>query len=219
MFDAKRLLDELVGSGAAGGFAGGLAGGALANMLGGKKGRTLAGSALKGGGLAVVGGLAYKAWQNYQQGAAVPASAQPVDRGVEPPPADGAFMPTPNDAAGANALSLLLARAMIAAAKADGQIDTRESQTILNQINALELPADDKAFLFEEYGRPLDIDALVQEVDSPEHAAEVYAASVLMVEPPSAAEKIYLDTLARSLKLEPGLVRQVHETLEANRED
>jgi len=216
MFDAKRLLDQLVGSGAAGGFAGGLAGGALANMLAGKKGRKLAGSALKLGGMAVVGGLAYKAWQNYQQGASGQAPAQPADRDVQPPPADGSFLPEPGDAAGANALSLLLARAMIAAAKADGQIDTRESQVILNQINALELPADDKAFLFEEYGRPLDIEALARDVDSPEHAAEVYAASVLMVEPPSAPEKIYLDTLARTLGLEAGLVQQLHATVEAN---
>ena len=35
MFDAKRLLDQLVGSGVAGGLAGGLAGGALANVLSG----------------------------------------------------------------------------------------------------------------------------------------------------------------------------------------
>ena len=215
MFDAKRLLDQLVGSGAAGGFAGGLAGGALANMPGSKKGRKLAGSALKLGGLAAVGGLAYKAWQNYQQGAT--QTSPGMQSGVEPPPADGAFMPAPNDVAGANALSLLLARAMIAAAKADGQIDTQESQAILNQINALEIPADDKAFLFEEYGRPLDIDSLARDVDSPEHAAEVYAASVLMVEPPSPPEKIYLDTLARSLGLEDGLVQQLHAAVEANR--
>ena len=65
MIDAKRLLDQLVGSGVAGGLAGGLAGGALANVLSGKKGRKLAGSALKVGGLAMVGGLAYKAWQNW----------------------------------------------------------------------------------------------------------------------------------------------------------
>ena len=211
MIDAKRLLDQLVGSGAAGGFAGGLAGGALANLLAGKKGRKLAGSALKVGGLALVGGLAYKAWQNYQQGA-----SQYTIAGVEPPPADGAFMPRENDAAGANALSLLLARAMIAAAKADGQIDTRESQAILNQINSLDLPAEDKAFLFEEYGRPLDIAALAADVDSPEHAAEVYAASALMLESPSAPEKIYLHTLAQSLRLDQGLVQQIHATLEAN---
>ena len=216
MIDAKRLLDQLVGSGAAGGFAGGLAGGALANMLGGKKGRKLAGSALKLGGLALVGGLAYKAWQNYQQGAGQP-SIQPAGGSVDPPPADGTFLPRESDAAGAQALSMLLARAMISAAKADGQIDTQESQAILNRINGLALPAEDKAFLFEESGRPLDIEALARDVDSPEHAAEVYAASMLMVEPPSAPEKIYLDTLAHSLGLDGGLVQQIQAAVQASR--
>jgi len=214
MFDAKRLLDQLVGSGAAGGFAGGLAGGALANVLAGKKGRKVAGSAMKLGGLALVGGLAYKAWQTYQQGAEQP-SIRPMASGVEPPPADGAFMPRERDAAGTNSLSILLARAMISAAKADGQIDTQESQAILNQINGLDLPAEDKAFLFEEYGRPLDIAALTGAVHSMAHAAEVYAASVLMVDPPSSPEKIYLDTLANALGLEAGLVQQIHATVVA----
>ena len=217
MIDAKRLLDQLVGSGAAGGFAGGLAGGALASMLSGKKGRKLAGSALKLGGLALVGGVAYKAWQSYQSGAGQSSSDQRTASDLETPPADGVFLPRASDAAGTNALSMLLARAMISAAKADGQISTQESQTILNQINGLGLPADDKAFLFEEYSRPLDIAALAGDVDSPEHAAEVYAASVLMVEPPSAPEKVYLDTLAGALRLEAGLVQQIHATVESNR--
>ena len=217
MFDAKRLLDELVGSGAAGGFAGGLAGSALGGMLGGKKGRKLGGSALKLGGLALVGGLAYKAWQNYQQGAGQPVG-RPAGTQVEPPPADGSFLPREDDPRGVDELSLLLARAMISAAKADGQIDTRESQAILNQINGLDLPADDKAFLFDEYSRPLDLEGLARDVDSPEHAAEVYAASALMLQPPSPAERIYLDTLARSLELEDALVRELEATVEANRE-
>lgn len=214
MFDAKRLLDQLVGSGAAGGLAGGLAGGALASVLAGKKGRKVAGSALKLGGLALVGGLAYKAWQSYQHNAGqAPAAAG----GLQPPPAGSAFMPAPGDSAGANSLSVLLARAMISAAKADGQIDAGESQAILNQINGLDLPAEDKAFLFEEYGRPLDIAALARDVDSPEHAAEVYAASALMVDPPSPPEKIYLDALAGALGLQPGLVQEIHVTLEAQK--
>jgi uncharacterized membrane protein YebE (DUF533 family) len=213
MFDAKRLLDQLVGSGVAGGFAGGLAGGMLADLLGGKKAKKLTGSALKLGGMALVGGLAYKAWQSYQQGA-----VQDDNRPVEAPPQDGSFLPETQDTAGAEALSLLLARAMIAAAKADGQIDTQESQTILNQINSLDLPAEDKAFLFEEYGRPLDIQGLSAAVDSPEHAAEVYAASVLMLDQPSPPERIYLDTLAGALKLAGGLVEQIHATVAANRQ-
>lgn len=210
MFDAKRLLDQLVGSGVAGGVAGGLAGSVLAGALTGKKGHKLAGSALQLGGLALVGGLAYKAWQNYQQG-----QRPGVDRRLEAPPEGGAFLP--RDGGATQELGLLLARAMIAAAKADGQIDTRESQAILEQINGMNLPAADKAFLFEEYARPLDIAGLVTAVDSPEHGAEVYAASVLMVYPPSPPEQVYLDALARELALEPALVEEIQATVAANR--
>jgi uncharacterized membrane protein YebE (DUF533 family) len=212
MFDAKRLLDQFIGSGMAGGLAGGVAGGALANALSGKKGKKLAGSAVKLGGLALIGGLAYKAWQSHQQGAHSP---QTQASGVAPSPAGGAFLPQETDLAATDALSLLLARAMISAAKADGQIDTQESQAILNRINGLDLPAEDKAFLFEEYGRPLDIAALAEAVDSPEHAVEVYAASALMLGPPSAPERIYLDSLARALGLEPALVQHIHATVDA----
>ncbi len=213
MFDAKGLLNQLVGSGVAGGFAGGLAGSALANVLGGKKARKVAGSALKIGGLALVGGLAYKAWQNHQKGL---GQAGESELGASPP-VDAAFVPDGDDKAGTNALSLLLARAMIAAAKADGQIDAGESQRILNQINGLDLAAEDKAFLFEEYNRPLDLRALAGAVDSPEHAAEVYVASLLMVDPPSPPERIYLDALAQELGLESGLVGELHATVEASR--
>jgi len=67
--------------------------------------------------------------------------------------------------------------------------DTAESQKILNQINGLDLPAEDKGFLFEEYARPLDIARLARDVDTPEQAVEVYAASLLMVDPPSPPEQ------------------------------
>ena len=211
MFDAKRILDQLLNSGVAGGLAGGLAGGALANTLTSKKVKKVAGSALQMGGLALVGGLAYKAWQNYQQG-----SAAEVDPGTDTISVDSTFLPDSNDTAGTNALSLLLARAVISAAKADGKIDAEEGQVILQQINSLDLPAEDKAFLFEEYGRPLDIRGLAAAVDSPEHATEVYAASLLAVDPPSPPEKIYLNSLADALGLEPRLVREIHATVQTD---
>ena len=57
MVDTKKLLAQLVGSG----LAGGLAGGALAGLLtGSNKGRRVAGSAMKLGGLALVAGVAYR---------------------------------------------------------------------------------------------------------------------------------------------------------------
>jgi uncharacterized membrane protein YebE (DUF533 family) len=224
MIDPKRLLDELAGSGAAGGFAGGVTGGMLGSLLtgkSGKKARKFAGSAAKLGGAALVGGLAYKAWQSYQQGQqtapASPPAVPPIAPPIEPPPAGSAFLPAPEESEQNQSLSLLLSRAMIAAAKADGQIDVQESQTLLNRINGLDLPAEDKAFLYEEYGRPLDIQGLAAAVDSPEHAAEVYTASLLMVDPPSPPERIYLDNLARALQLEAGLVEQIHQAVAASR--
>lgn len=220
MFDAKKLLDQFVSSGAAGGFAGGLAGGAVANAFMGKKGRKLTQSAVKLGGLALVGGLAYKAWQNHKQSSAGPASgyaaAVPVGNPAAHVPQGTGFLPGPGDERGAQALSQLMVRAMISAAKADGQVDTRESQMILEQVNNLPLDDEAKAFLFAEYSRPLDIEGLVAAVDSPEHAAEVYAASALVVHPASPTEQFYLDSLARGLRLETGLVRELQAAVESS---
>lgn len=95
MFDAKRLLDQLVGGAAADGFAGGLAGGTLANVLSGKQARKVAGSAPQPCGMALVGGLAYKAWQNYRQ-----CSDSMAGTGATAPPAGSAFLPASEDTAG-----------------------------------------------------------------------------------------------------------------------
>ena len=63
----------------------------------------------------------------------------------------------------------------------------------------------------------MDLRALAAAVGSPEHAADVYVASLLMVDPPSPPERIYLDALAQELGLEAGLVGELHATVEANR--
>lgn len=212
MIDAKRILDQLVSSGVAGGLAGGLAGGALAQTLSAKKVKKVAGSALQLGGLALVGGLAYKAWQNYQKQAGGDTAGA-----TSTSPVENAFIPGTHDHAEANALSLLLARAIIAAAKADGRIDAGESQRILGQINALDIKPEEKAFLLAECNAPLDMQALVDAVDTPEHAAEVYAASVLTVDPPTPPEQFYLNALARELNLPPGLTNEIQTTVQDNR--
>lgn len=216
MTDVKRVLDQLLTGGAASGFAGGLAGGALASLLSGKKGRKLTGSAAKLGGLALVGSLAYKAWQQHQQNSTVPQQGTVSAQPLLPAPEDGAFLPRPGDEKGSNALSLLLVRATIAAAKADGKITTEESQNILQQINATDLSEQDKAFLLEEYTRPLDIGSLAQAVDTPEHAAEVYAASVLALTPVSASETLYLHTLASALQLQPALAKEIEQAVQSS---
>lgn len=235
MFDANKLLGNLLGGeegkaaakGAFGGsMAGGLAGTVLGNVLTGKGGKKMGKRAVQLGGLAVVGGVAYAAWKHYSNrdsaGRPQPANAEEA---LTPPPADSGYLPPSSYASGGvaaqpaaqlpapdpqqNDLSLLLLRAMISAAKADGQIDSDEQRRIFERLGDADLDAEARAFLFDELGKPLDLEALVQGVDRPEVAAEVYAASLLAIEVDSPAERGYLQMLSGRLGLEDGLARQI----------
>jgi uncharacterized membrane protein YebE (DUF533 family) len=187
------------------GLAGGAAAGGLAAiLLGTKGGRKLAGSALKVGGTAVVAGLAYKAWQNWQasKGAQSTVPVEPV-KDVTPKPEGTPFLPARKSER--DTMSLAVLAAMIAAAKADGHIDAAEQQKIFGKLDALALDAEAKAFVIDELRKPLDIDAVVAQATSPEIAAEIYAASLLAIDPDDPAEQGYLAMLASRLKLDAGL--------------
>ncbi len=102
-------------------------------------------------------------------------------------------------------MSLAILRAMIAAAKADGHIDAAEQRIIFDRLDALDLDTEAKAFVVDELRKPLDIDAVVASADTQERAVEIYAASVLAIDPDDPAEQAYLAMLASRLKLDPGL--------------
>lgn len=179
--------------------AAGLAAGML--LSGGRPGRLL-GNAVKAGALAAVGGLAYKAWQNHQQSQA----------GAAPAPAEDAFIPAPADTAGQEELGKTLVRAMIAAAKADGRIEADEKDAIFERLKTMSLSAEEKAWVFDELSSPLDINAVVARADTPAHAAEIYAASLVAISADTPAEQAYLEALATKLKLDPALVAEIHRT-------
>jgi uncharacterized membrane protein YebE (DUF533 family) len=179
--------------------AAGLAAGML--LSGGKPGKLL-GNAVKVGAIAAVGGLAYKAWQNHQQSQSAPAGTQP--------PREDAFIPAPTDTAAQEELGKTLVRAMIAAAKADGRIDAAEKEAIFEKLKTMPLSAEEKAWVFDELSTPLDINAVVARADTAEHAAEIYAASLVAISADTAAEQAYLEALAIKLKLDPALVAEIH---------
>lgn len=176
--------------------AAGLAAGLL--LSGGKPGKLL-GNAAKLGAMAAVGGLAYSAWQSYQQKQG--AAAQPAS--------EGSFIPAPETAAHEE-LGKTLVRAMIAAAKADGRIDAEEKDAIFEKLKSMPLSAEEKAWVFDELSSPLDINAVVARADTPEHAAEIYAASLVAISADTVAEQTYLEALASKLKLDPALVAEIH---------
>jgi len=234
MFDAKRLLDQFLGGGAgpaagrgqgldlsrlgdlardfgggAKGFGGGAALGGLAGvLLGSKQGRKLGGSALKLGGLAVIGALAYKAYRDWQAGDGAPAGGTPA---LEPPTGTP-FNPATES--GQQALGRRLLTAMIAAAKSDGHIDAAEQTAIFAELDKLNLEPDDKAFVLDQLRAPLDVDAVANGARNPEEASEIYVASLLAVDVDNAAERGYLAMLAARLKLDDALVARLHATVE-----
>ena len=155
-------------------------------------------------GVALVGGLAYKAWQQHQQRQAAAGQAVPTA-------ARQAFIPDPDNDREATALSLLLARSMIAAAKADGQIDNKELQKIVGRMQ--EIDADDatRNWVMDELKRPADLDQLVSEIPDESVAAQVYLASLFAIEIDTEAEINYLKQLAQRSGLDSGVVRQLHQ--------
>ena len=210
-------LDSLL-SGRGGLATGAVAGGLAGLLLGGKKGRKLAGGALKVGGAALVGGLAYKAWRDYQAGQTPGATAPTPPTG---PSSGGAAAPLPiedasgtgflpDDAESQERLSQSLIAAMIGAAKADGHVTPEERERISQALSKLTIAGDQRAFIEEELARPLDVGAIAALATSEEHKVELYAASLIAVDPEGPAEKGYLAMLAARLGLDPKLVEHLH---------
>ncbi len=199
-----------------GGLATGAVVGGLAGLfLGGKKPRKLASSALKLGGAAVVGGLAYNAWQKWSSTntASRPspdASAAPGQPASASPLFGTNFLPSLP--AEQTALTTTLVRAMISAAKADGHITEQERGRIGNQLASLQIDPENRQFLEEELAKPIDIEALAAAAQNQEQAAEIYMASILIIKGDSPAEKGYLTMLAARLGLADELVEHLHAT-------
>lgn len=177
-------------------------GGLGALVFGTSTGRSVAGSAAKLGGLALIGGLAYKAYQNYQAGKPLLNAAQ---QEVLPAPAGTGFEPQ----AASEATALVFIRAMIAAAAADGHIDAEEQSAILGGLKEAGLEQEAHEWLAKEMAKPASIDTLVEAAESPELAAQIYTAARIAINPDNAAEKDFLAGLAGSLGLDAELVANI----------
>jgi len=176
--------------------------GALAGALLGGGGDAVKG-AVGGGLLAVLGGLAMNVLR--QQGATGAAA-----------PATPLGLRAPQDAGEETALeqrATLLIRAMVAAAKADGDIDAAERARIPGRVREAGAGGEALEFLMAELQQPLDLPALAAQVRGPEEAVEVYAASLLAIEVDSDAERAYLARLAQATGLDAGTVGQIHTAL------
>jgi uncharacterized membrane protein YebE (DUF533 family) len=183
-------------------------GGLGALVLGTRAGRSLAATAVKLGGLALIGGLAYKAYQNYQQGKP-PLSAETETRttpqSLVPAPAGTGF----EAGAVTHDAARHYIRAMIAAAAADGHIDQEEQRRILGGLQQAGLDAAAEQFLAAEIARPATVAELASGLSSPEEALQVYTAARLAVDSNNAEERAFLSALAQALGIDDALAQQV----------
>jgi len=168
----REALRKGVGTGAAAG--------ALLLLLKSKSGRKIA--AL--GGLAGLGTLAYKAFQ--KNGGKMPNWKQEIIGMISGPKAE--------------ARSEAILRAMIAAAKADGEISEAE-MAFIKQNDEIDL-----GDILDQEANPIEIARLA---DGEQAEREIYAASCRIADGLNEKERDYLDNLAMALRLDPELAARL----------
>lgn len=179
------LLGSILGGGGSGGGLGDL----LGAVLGGAGGAS--GSSSGGGGLgsilgSILGGMG---------GAS------------SPPPAL-----TSDEQDSADNEATILIRAMINAAKADGQIDQAEVDNIVGKLG--EIDENEAAFLRAELAAPLDLDEYCQSVPR-DMAQQAYAFSLMGMKLDTKQEAQYLGAVAQGLGLDPRVCNAIHDKLGA----
>ncbi|MCV2447712.1 MULTISPECIES: DUF533 domain-containing protein [Paracoccus] len=202
------ILDQLTGGrggsgsssrSSSGGGLGGVLGGAAAGGLGGILGDLLGQRGAAQAGTPASTGLAQKDSQPQNDSSFGDLFNEALATGDEP-----ATAPTPEQ----NALAGLMLKAMIQAAKSDGEIDEAEKAKLMDQFG--ELDEEERAFIREQMAAPVDAAALAREV--PEGAGpQVYLMSLMAIEFDNRKEAEYLHQLAEGLGLDKQTVNGIHE--------
>ena len=195
------MLGSLLGGGAARGGLGGLGG--LGSVLSGLAGGGRPQSGVNWG---LLGGLAMTAFQMLgNRGASASASSLAgLDQMLDPEKTA-----SPADEARIQQQALVMIKAMINAAKADGQVDAQEQQNIVSKL--ADLGPHEAAFIQQEMAKPLNLDFL-NEVN-PDMSPNVYLMSLMAINLDTPAESQYMQNLAQRLGLDAQSVNDLHAQL------
>ncbi|MFH4783864.1 tellurite resistance TerB family protein [Vibrio diabolicus] len=174
--------------------AGAVGGGLIGMLMGSKKSKKMTkkigSGALKVGGAAALGALAYKVyndWQAKQSGQGVHETFDPDD----------------------SKHSVLILKAMIGAAKADGHVDEEEMARIEQALADMGADEHVRQLVQQELNKPLDPAEIANQATSPQQASEIYLASLIVSDEQNFMEKAYLQELAKQLQLSPEVTQQL----------
>lgn len=137
-------------------------------------------------------------------------SRAPVDDGVavDSPYSRSREESSPSNRAPQNEQALILIRAMLNAAKADGRVSSGEQQAILKNFE--NASAETMQFLREELAKPLDVKAFASSVPFGMES-QVYSMSLMAIEVDTNAEIAYLNDLAQCLRISEDVREQLHQ--------
>ena len=98
---------------------------------------------------------------------------------------------------------------MVAAAAADGRMDEAERARITAALLQAGIDAEASRWLERELADPATVDELAEPVETPEKAAQVYAAARVAIDPDTMQEREFLRQLAEALDLDPQLMAHI----------
>jgi len=214
-------LGDLLGSLTGGGQSGGGLGDLLGSLTGGRQQQTpqssggmgdLLGSLLGGsqsndngiGGAGGLGGLLGGALTKYAQN----QNSEAPNPGHD----DCDHLPMGVNKKEATDQATLIIRAMINAAKSDGSIDEAEQDKVVGKLG--DVTQEEADFVRNEFRQPLDVNAFVRSIPRGMEQ-QIYAVSLMAIDLDNNKEAHYLDSLAKSLNIQPQLANQIHEQLGA----
>ncbi len=175
---------------------GAAAAGVLALLLGTRAGRKVTGVGLKVGSVAALGGLAYQMYNRWQNENNPTTSVDAKTITLLPAPEQKPVLS-----------SDVLLKALVAAAKADGQVDEQELSIIRTKMAELHLDQDVNDMLMNELVQPLGAKEVAALAKGDKQAAlELYLVSALLLDKNQEAERVYLSDLQAALALPDAVV-------------
>ncbi len=228
--DAMKILGSLLNSGALSrGSGSNVLGSVLGSVLGGGRaapsgaglgdvlGGLLGGGSASGGGMAdVLGGLLGGGKSGAGAGGLGALLAMAMKQFGGSSGAMGlADMEAELEPEQANEQAMVMIRAMIYAAKADGRVDDEEQRHIIEGLGD-DITPEEMKFVQDEMATPVDVQALARSIP-PGMETQVYLASLMAIDLDSNPEAQYLHQLAQALNLAPDAVNAIHDQLKVPR--
>jgi len=183
-----------------------VAGGLAALLLGTSTGRSVTAGAVKLGGLAGLGGIAYKAFSNWQQNKPLMEGVPGLEQLTAPAPTGSGFHADDHS----HDTAQLIVRAMVATASADGTIDPAQRATLLAQMQRAGLGSEERAFLDEAIAHPMSPAEIARSIaGNSQLASQVVAAASLVADPANAKEEEFLSSLSTELGMSGDLLSHI----------